>query len=101
MPTPPNSAAVRRDARRPIPIALRAPEPSAAHSQTTRQDVRQPSLPDATLRLLDVVLDPRQPQRPRLTVVDGVGGPRVAVARLADGAGVDDEAAPLVQRQLD
>ena len=60
-----------------------------------------PACADALLRALDVVRGAAEGECPGGVVVEGVGGARVAVAGLADGAGVDHEAASIVERELD
>ena len=50
-------------------------------------------LPHTRLNSSDIIWDPVEGEALRFEVEEGVGGTRVAVARLADGAGVENEPA--------
>src|SRR5436305_2863390 len=65
--------------------------------QPVRQGMRQAGLADAALGLLNGIFDPVPADDALGAVVGHVGGPRVAVAGLADGAGVDEVAPPRVE----
>src|SRR5205085_343916 len=71
------------------------PQPARlqAVSETISQRLGQATLADLLLRALDRVGDAAVERTPRVEVEHEVGRARVAVARLADGAGVEDEAA--------
>ena len=64
------------------------------------QGRRELLVDDLPLGLFDVVLDAAELDRPGLGVVDGEGGPGIAVARLADRAGIDEVAHALLEPDL-
>src|SRR6185503_16454811 len=74
----------------PWPLAVGSWKRSTPHRQPLREDVRQPRAHDLRLRGADVVLDAHERQRACHGVEEAEGGARVAVARLPDGAAVDE-----------
>src|SRR5919201_5203684 len=70
------------------------PQPARlqAVSETISQRLGEATLADLLLRALDGIRDSAVKRALRAEVEHEVGGARVAVARLADGAGVEDEA---------
>src|ERR1044071_193603 len=70
------------------PSAIR--HPSRPIPQPLREDVRQAGLEDRGLRPVYVVLDAEELNRPFVGVEDEVARARIAIARLSDGAGIDE-----------
>src|SRR4051794_17506580 len=62
----------------------------SAKFQALRQQARQTGLDDFILRGVEVVFDPALFDAISLDVIDGISSPPIAVARLADAAGVDE-----------
>src|SRR3954468_5092426 len=65
--------------------------------QPVRQGVGQAGFADAALRLLDGVFDAIPADDPLVAVVGHVGSTGIAVAGLADGAGIDEITAPGIE----
>src|SRR5947209_10133850 len=65
--------------------------------QPVRQGMGEAGFADAALRLLNGIFDPVPADDAPGAVVGHVGGPRIAVAGLADGAGVDEVAPPGIE----
>src|SRR4029453_7061771 len=77
----------------PPPQPARTSAQLQAPSEALGQRIGQPPLANLLLRALDRVLDARKERPASLEVEHEPGGARVAVARLADRARVDQEAA--------
>ena len=73
---------------------------SDPEAEALGQGRRELLVDDLPLGLFDVVLDPAELDGPGLGVVDGEGGPGIAVARLADRAGIDEIADALFELDL-
>src|SRR5688572_1333471 len=66
---------------------------SRARRKAIRQERRQPAVPDAPLRLRDVIRGPHELHRTPFGVEHGPGSARITVARLADAPRIHERAA--------
>src|SRR5438045_3374291 len=74
---------------------------SSTHCQSLSEHVWQSRGDDLRLRSRDVVFNPLERQRARVGVEKAVRCSRIAIARLADRAAVDEKALALAGRQVD
>src|SRR5208282_6492523 len=59
-------------------------------AQALGEELRQSDLKHLSLHRSDIVVDSVETKRVLLVVIEGAGGPRIPVSRLAHGAGVQD-----------